>query len=243
MRGRRQFVLGLSRGNTPAMLYRLLAEESYVARMPWDRTFVFWDDERWVPVDGEQSNQRMARNELLDRVSIPRENIRPILTVGIEPRDSAAAAERQFRALFKGEPRPDLMLPGIGVDGHAASLFPGTSALLEQEALFAANQVPQLDTWRITATLRLLESARHLTFLVMGSTQAAAMRQVLYSERDTVVLPASMVKPSPGKLTWLLDREAASLASAHALGGPAASAHALGGPAYRVYSRRRPMLV
>jgi 6-phosphogluconolactonase len=128
------------------MLYRLPAEESYAARVSWDRTFVFWRDERWVPADDEQSNQRMARNELLDRVSIPLENIRPILTAGIEPRDSAAAAERQFRALFKGEPRPDLMLSGIGVDGHTASLFPGTSELLKQEAIFAANQVPQLGT-------------------------------------------------------------------------------------------------
>jgi 6-phosphogluconolactonase len=131
--------------------------------------------------------------------------------MGIEPRDSAAAAERQFRALFKGEPRPDLILLGVGADGHTASLFPGTSALLEQVALFAANHVPQLGTWRVTATLRLLESARHVAFLVIGSTKAAAMRQVLYPERDSVVLPASMVEPSPGKLTWLLDREAASL--------------------------------
>ena len=125
------------------------------------------------------------------------------------------------------------MLPGIGVDGHTTSLFLGTSALLEQEALFTANQVPQPDTWRITATLRLLESARHVTFLVMGSTKATAMRQVLPPERDTVVLPASMVESSLGKLTWLLNREITSLASAHALGCPA----------YRVYSRRRPMLV
>jgi 6-phosphogluconolactonase len=210
VRDRGRFVWGLAGGQTPAMLYRLLAEEFYAARMPWEETYVFWGDERWVTSDDPQSNQRMAFRELLDGVPIPKENIKRIITIGVEPRVSAEAIERQLRTLYPGEPRPDLMLLGLGEDGHTASLFPGTTALLEDAALFAANHVPDLDAWRITATFPLINAARNVVFLVSGAEKAVAAYRVLYPQPDSVVLPASMVQPSNGKLTWLLDRDAAS---------------------------------
>ncbi|MCH7655014.1 MAG: 6-phosphogluconolactonase [Chloroflexi bacterium] len=211
VRDRGRFTWCLAGGNTPAMLYRKLASEPYAARFPWDRTHVFWGDERWVPSDDPDNNAKMAREELLSRVPIPQENIRPIATAGIEPEASAAAAERAVRALLGPGLRPDLVLLGLGEDGHTASLFPGTTALGERTALFAANRVPILDAWRITATLPLLNAARHIAFLVTGTPKARALRQVLFPGAETMVLPASMVRPTDGKLTWLLDREAASL--------------------------------
>ena len=209
--GRGRFSWCLSGGTTPAMLYRLLASEPYAPRMPWDRTYVFWGDERWVPRDHPDNNARMARDELLARVPLPEDHVRPIITTGVEPVESAAVAGRHVRELLGPDLRPDLVLLGLGEDGHTASLFPGTHALGEREALFAANHVGVLDAWRITATLTLLNAARHIVFLVAGSTKARALRQVLYPGAETTVLPASMVRPADGKLTWLLDREAASL--------------------------------
>ena len=210
-RDRGRFTWCLSGGNTPAMLYRTLASEPYAARFPWDRTYVFWGDERWVPPDHPDNNARAARDELLSRVPLPQDHIRPIVTTVIEPEASAAAAERQVRTLLGPDLRPDLVLLGLGEDGHTASLFPGTAALGERTALFAANRVPLLDAWRITATLPLLNAARHIAFLVTGKSKAPALRQVLFPNAETMVLPASMVRPADGKLTWLLDRGAASL--------------------------------
>ena len=211
VRDRGRFIWCLSGGTTPAMLYRKLASEPYAARLPWDRTYVFWGDERWVPADHPDSNARAARDELLSRVPLPQDHIRPIVTTAIEPEASAAAAERAVRTLLGPDLRPDLVLLGLGEDGHTASLFPGTAALGERTALFVANRVPSLDGWRITATLTLLNAARHIAFLVTGASKARTLRQVLFPEAETMVLPASMVRPADGKLTWLLDREAASL--------------------------------
>ena len=210
VRDRGQFVWGLSGGSTPAMLYRALAEEQYAVRMPWDGTHVFWSDERWVPPDHPESNARMARDEMLARVPIPQGNVLPIVTAGSTPEDSAAAAEHGLRSLFHGEPRPDLLLLGIGDDGHTASLFPGTTALGERDRLFTANHVPRLGAWRITATVTLLNASRHVVFLVTGTTKAHALRQVLHPARAATSLPASMVRPADGRLTWLVDREAAA---------------------------------
>ena len=129
VRDRGLFTWCIPGGNTPAMLYRKLASEPYAARFPWDRTYVFWGDERWVPPDHPDSNARAARDELLSRVPLPQDHVRPIATTGIEPEASAAAAERAVRTLLGPDLRPDLVLLGLGEDGHTASLFPGTAAL------------------------------------------------------------------------------------------------------------------
>ena len=211
VRDRRRFVWGLSGGTTPAMLYRLLAEEQYASRFPWEQTYVFWGDERWIEPTDAQSNQRMARETLLDRVPIPQDHVRAILTTGMTPAQSAEVAERHVRELFGGPPRPDLILLGVGEDGHIASLFPGTGALLEDKALFVPNSPVSSGLERVTATLPLINAARAVIFLVTGAIKAETVRQALFPAAESAALPASLVRPTNGTVTWLLDAGAATL--------------------------------
>jgi 6-phosphogluconolactonase len=153
----------------------------------------------------------MAREQLLDRVAIPRDQIRTILTAGLEPADSAEVAERHIIELFDAPPRPDIVLLGMADDGHTAALFNASSVLLEDEALFAATRQPSTDAAHVTATLPLLNAARNVVFLVAGATKAYAVKQNLDPSRDALVPPAGLVQPTNGKLTWLLDRDAAAL--------------------------------
>ena len=211
VRERGAFVLGLCGGSTAAMVYRFLADERYAARLPWEHTYIFWSDELWVPSDPAASNQRMASAELLDNVPIPRGHVRPIITLGVEPAESATVAGRHVRELFSGPPRPDLILLDLGEDGRTASLFPGSLAVLEDEALFVANDAPAQAGPRVTATFPLINAARHVVFVVSGATKAHAAQRVVYPKPDALALPASMVRPVNGKLTWLLDRDTAAL--------------------------------
>ncbi len=211
VRERGRFVWGLSGGGTPEALYRKLTEPPYSTAMPWRATFVFWGDERWAPTDHPDSNQRMATEALLAHGPATKANIIPVPTEDLSPDESAAAVEDGLRRVFGDAPvRPDLLLLGIGPDGHTASLFPGTSALDERERLFAANRVPQLDAWRITATLPLINSSRHVVFLAQGQDKAEALRLALHPADGEALLPAALVAPHDGTLTWMLDRVAAS---------------------------------
>ena len=211
VRERGRFVWGLSGGSTPEALYRKLAEPPYVNAMPWRATTVFWGDERWVPVDHPDSNQRMATGALLSHGPAARANVIPVSTEDTTPDDSAAAVEDALRQLFGDDPvRPDLLLLGIGPDGHTASLFPGTNALGEHERLFAANWTPQMDSWRITATLPLINASRRVVFLAQGQDKAEALRLALHPADGEPPLPAALVAPDDGALTWMLDRQAAS---------------------------------
>ena len=214
VRERGRFVWGLSGGSTPEALYRKLAEPPYTTAMPWRATFVFWGDERWVPHDYPDSNQRMATEALLSLGPAARTNVIPVATEGITPDESAAAVEDALRGVFGDTPpRPDLLLLGIGGDGHTASLFSGTSALEERERLFAANWAPAMDAWRITATLPLINASRQVVFLAQGRDKAEAVRLALHSADDEPPLPAALVAPDDGTLTWMLDRQAASALS------------------------------
>ena len=211
VRERGRFVWGLSGGGTPEALYRKLTEPPYSTAMPWRATFVFWGDERWVPHDHPDSNQRMATEALLARGPAARANIVPIPTGNVSQDESAAAVEDALRHVFGDAPvRPDLLLLGIGGDGHTASLFPGTSALDEGDRLFAANWVPQMDAWRITATLPLINASRRVVFLARGSDKTDAVRLALHPAEGETPLPSALVAPDGGTLTWMVDREAAS---------------------------------
>ena len=207
-----RFILALAGGSTPALLYRTLSRPPYRDDVPWAQTHVFWGDERWVAPDDEASNGLLAHRELLSRVAVPAENIRTIVTQGITPEGAAALAEQEFRALFQGdqEPQLDLILLGLGQDGHTASLFPGSPAIGERDALFTANHLAD-GTVRITATITLINEARQAIFLVTGEHKARALRQVLNPEPDTRVSPASMVRAGDGDVTWIVDEAAASL--------------------------------
>ncbi len=211
VRERGRFVWGLSGGSTPEALYRALAATPCTAAMPWHATVVFWGDERWVPHDHPESNRRMANAALLSRDPAAHATTIPVTTEETTPEESAAAVQDALRRVFAdAPPRPDLLLLGIGPDGHTASLFPGTSALHERERLFAANHVPQLQTWRVTATLPLINASRHVVFLAQGRDKADAVRAALHPPDGEPPLPAALVSPDDGSLTWLLDTEAAS---------------------------------
>ncbi len=214
---RGRFTIALSGGSTPKNLYTLIAAN---ANLPWDRMFFFWGDERHVPPDDPESNYRMTKESLLSKVPIPPENI---FRVPAENPDAAAVAEayeqtlRKFFAVAPGEfPRFDLILLGMGPDGHTASLFPETAALKEKSHLVVANWVEKLKTHRITFTLPVLNAARCVAFLVSGMDKAAVLREVLEGDAPGEQYPSKLVRPSDGKLIWFVDRAAASELSAAA---------------------------
>jgi 6-phosphogluconolactonase len=210
---RGRFTVALSGGSTPRNMYTLIAANAS-ASLPWDRMFFFWGDERHVPPDDADSNYRMANEALLSKAPIPPANVFP---VPAENPDAAAAAEayeqtlRKFFALASGEfPRFDLILLGMGPDGHTASLFPETSALQEKSRLVVANWVEKLKTSRITLTLPVLNAARCVTFLVSGTEKATVLREVLEGSAPAEKYPSKLVQPDEGRLIWLVDRAAAS---------------------------------
>jgi 6-phosphogluconolactonase len=209
---RGRFMLALAGGDTPRRTYARLAAAPRRDAMPWASTFVFFGDERCVPLDHADSNYRMARETLLDQVPLPSEQVFAMPGDAPDPDAGAVAYARtlaQVLGLRRGEvPRFDLVLLGMGLDGHTASLFPGSPVLKEifrpVAAVHAtAAAIPQ----RITLTLPVLNAATNVLFLVSGSEKAKAVRAVL---DERVLLPAGMVQPEKGRLVWMLDQAAAS---------------------------------
>jgi 6-phosphogluconolactonase len=206
-----RFAVALSGGNTPRSLYATLARAEFRNEIPWDHIHFFWGDERAVPADHPDSNYRMAREALLAKVPVPEENIHRVETErGAE--EAAAAYEATLRAVFSlaadARPRFDLILLGLGDEGHTASLFPGSAALGEQKRLVVATYVEKLKSDRITMTLPVLNHAANVYFLVSGASKAKVVKELLRSHAD---LPAAKVQPANGRLVWLVDREAAAL--------------------------------
>ena len=210
---RARFTIVLSGGSTPKSLYNLLATNARTA-LPWDRMFFFWGDERHVPPTDPDSNYGMADETLLSKIPVPAGNV---FRIKAENPDAAAVAEAYEQTILKffqlksGEvPNFDLILLGMGPDGHTASLFPGTTALQDKSHLVVANWVEKMKTHRITLTLPVLNAARCVTFLVSGTDKASVLRAVLEEDVPEEQYPAKLVRPAAGKLIWLLDRAAAS---------------------------------
>jgi 6-phosphogluconolactonase len=210
---RGRFTIALSGGSTPKSLYNLLATNARTT-LPWDRMYFFWSDERHVPPDDPDSNYRMVNEAMLSKVPVPPGNV---FRVPTENPDAAAAAreyESTLRKFFGFEPGQfpqfDLILLGMGPDGHTASLFPGTAGLQEKSRLVIANWVEKLKTHRLTFTLPVLNAARSVAFLVSGTDKASVLRSVLEEKVPGEQYPAKLVQPTDGKLTWFLDRGAAS---------------------------------
>jgi len=207
---RDKFTVALSGGTTPRRLYELLAGEIYAPQIPWERAHVFWGDERCVAPSDEESNYRMAHEAMLARVPVPEGQIHRMRGED-EPAEAASAYEKVLLAEFdEHPPRFDLILLGMGEDGHTASLFPGTTALGEPQRLVAAPYVAKLGAHRLTMTLPLINAARSVTFLVAGGAKAETLRTVLEGEGETRTLPSQMVEPLEGELVWLVDEAAAS---------------------------------
>ena len=208
VRARGRFTVALSGGSTPRTLYSLLATKPNI---PWDKTCIFWGDERHVPPDQPESNYRMANEALLSKVPVPAENI---FRIHAEEKDAAAAALqyeqtlKDFFHLAPGDfPRFDLILLGVGPDGHTASLFPDTPALNETKRLVVSNWVPKFHTDRITFTFPVLNAAACVMFLLSGADKASTLHEVL--ENSSADLPSQKVRPANGKLIWLVDEPAA----------------------------------
>jgi 6-phosphogluconolactonase len=213
--GQGRFTVALSGGSTPKALYSLLAAN--YADFAWNRIFLFFGDERHVPPNDPDSNYRMVNESLLAKIAIPAENV---FRVKAENPDAAAAAsdyEAQLRRFFElrpedrpGEfPRFDLILLGMGPDGHTASLFPDSPALDEQARLVVANWVAKFNTHRITFTFPVLNRAAEVMFLASGADKADMLHQVLEG-KNTPPLPSQRVQPSDGRLLWMLDEAAAA---------------------------------
>lgn len=207
IRDRGRVSVALSGGSTPKALYRKLVTMG----LEWEKVIFFFGDERNVSPDDEQSNFRLANEELLKYLPVIRENVRRWRTEVGQPENIALDYERELDQYFKAFPSFDLILLGMGADGHTASLFPGTTALHETEKQAVANWVPQLDTWRYTFTFPVINNARNVMFLVAGDEKAAVLKDVLEGEKSPGELPSQSVHPKNGELYWFVDRAAASL--------------------------------
>jgi 6-phosphogluconolactonase len=206
-----RFTVALAGGSTPKGLYSLLAMN--YTDFVWNRVFLFFGDERHVPPTDAESNYRMVNETLLSKIQVPSENV---FRVGAENADASAAAIdyeskiRKFFALKAGEfPRFDLILLGMGPDGHTASLFPDSAGLKDNEHLVIANWVEKFKTHRISFTFPVLNRAAEVLFLVSGADKAPVLAQVLQGD-PSLALPSQKVQPSDGKLLWMLDEAAAS---------------------------------
>jgi len=207
------FSIALSGGSTPKTLYELLATPAYSERIDWSNVHVFWGDERCVPPDDNESCYRMARETLLDHVPIPSANIRRIQGE-IPPEEAATKYERLLHHFFGNQsPRFDVILLGMGDDGHTASLFPGTKALSEEKRWVIENYVEAKQMWRGTLTKTAINAAANVIFLVSGKGKSERLRQVLEGNFQRDKLPSQLIRPENGGLLWMVDQDVAALLS------------------------------
>ncbi|MBI1800923.1 MAG: 6-phosphogluconolactonase [Chloroflexi bacterium] len=209
-----RFSIALSGGSTPRAVYTLLASAAFAGRVDWARAHLFFGDERCVPPDHADSNYRMASETLLNHIAAPPDQVHRIRGE-LSPPTAAAEYEQVLREFVVGSaaPRLDLILLGMGADGHTASLFPGAAALRETERWVVAvehTQPPPPLVARVTITPPVLAAAAHVVFLVSGADKAERLRLVLTGPDQPDILPAQLARPSNGTLLWLVDAPAAS---------------------------------
>ena len=210
---RGRFAVALAGGSTPRDLYTLLATPEFATQVDWTRVHFFWGDERAVPPDHPDNNYRMAREALLSKISVPDPNVHRI-HAELGPDDAAHEYESELRNFFQFQNPPaylpsfDLILLGLGTDGHTASLFPHTRVLDETERWVAAVFVEKLGTHRITLTVPVINAAKNIVWLVAGADKADIVRAVLRGEHQPNDLPAQRIQPVNGNVVWLLDQAA-----------------------------------
>jgi 6-phosphogluconolactonase len=211
-----RFSVALAGGSTPRALYTLLVGDPALrAAVPWDKTFFFFGDERHVPPDDPESNFRMASEAMFSNLAL---SPRQVVRIKGENPDAAQAAldyEQALRGFFRlaeGQfPRFDLVLLGMGPDGHTASLFPGTAALHEGWRLAVSNRVAKFNSDRVTLTAPVLNNAARILFMAHGDDKAPALRAVLEGPYEPELFPAQLIQPKNGTLLWLVDKTAARL--------------------------------
>src|SRR5438045_2991430 len=208
---RGRFSVALAGGSTPKRVYELLATDEFREQVDWANVHIFFGDERCVPPDHHDSNYRMAREAMLAHVPLPPENIHRMIGEG----DAVANArlyEDDLSQVFDGaqSPQLDLVMLGMGDDGHTASLFPGSRALHEDQAWVTANWVEKFNTFRITLSAPAINHAAHVMFIVTGAGKTERLPEVLHGPRDTDRLPSQLIRPVHGALEWFTDKAAAA---------------------------------
>jgi 6-phosphogluconolactonase len=221
--------IAISGGSTPKSMFKLLADPAkpFLTETPWDKLELFWVDERCVPPTHDESNFRMTKEALLDHVPLPAGQIHR-MEGELDPAEAAARYESEIRNTFRLEgaetPTFDLILLGMGDDGHTASLFPHTAALDEIGLIVTANHVPQKDTWRITLTKPVINHGREVAFLIEGAAKAEILAKVMLGPYDPETTPSQLIRPASGKLSLLLDAAAASKLPEPTIKGPDSTA-------------------
>jgi 6-phosphogluconolactonase len=213
IRSRGRALIALSGGNTPLELYKLLARPPYADQVDWPHVHVFWGDERCVPPDDPESNYRQANDALLSWVPVPKDHIHRVQGEA-EPQAAAlsyALLLEKYATPPLSWPRFDLVLLGMGEDGHTASLFPGSPVVVTAPTAAVTADYQGRPANRVTITPVLLNEARRLIFLVSGQSKSKTLVNVLYGDYDPDLLPAQRIRPVDGELIWMIDRAAASL--------------------------------
>jgi len=206
-----RFTIVLSGGSTPKKLHMLLAASPYKEQIEWNRLHIFWGDERAVPLDDVRNNARMAFDTLLDHVPIPRNQVH-IMDTKLDPESAADEYERILRRYYdETGPTFDLVLLGMGDDGHTLSLFPGKPVVHEAHKWVAAYFLREQNMFRITLTAPVVNRAHKIAFLVAGAGKADALKQVIEGDFRPDTYPSQVIDPEEGEVHWFLDREAAAL--------------------------------
>ena len=204
--------IAISGGTTPKRMFALLAAEPFASKVPWNALELYWVDERCVGPEDAESNYRMTREQMLTKVPLPANKVFR-MEGELHPDQAASKYEATLRNQFKLEgaqaPAYDLVLLGMGDDGHTASLFPHTAAIHEMGRLVTANHVEAKDTWRITLTWPVINHGRTVCFLIEGAAKADRLHEVLLGEYNPEALPSQLIRPDSGKVNLLLDAEAA----------------------------------
>lgn len=208
---RNRFTVALTGGSSPKILYEILRTAPYRQRVPWKDCYIFWSDERAVPFNDERNNARMGFEKLLNHVPVPADQIYR-MNGDIAPQKSADEYEKILNRHFgEQEPSFDLILLGMGADGHTASIFPESEAVHEQNRLVTTGYNKKQETYRVTFTAPLINKARHIFFAVFGDEKAETLRRVLEGDYNPENLPAQLVTPGQGDITWFLDEKSAKL--------------------------------
>jgi 6-phosphogluconolactonase len=204
-----RFVVALTGGSSPVAIYKLLATPDYIAKIDWTKVFIFWGDERWVALDDNLSNAKMSAENLLNHVPVPKSNIFPMYKDGITPKEYAIEYENHIKSVAGEDGKFDLILLGMGDDGHTASLFPGEAVLKEENKWVAAYYLAPQSMYRITLTAPLINRAKQIVVITFGENKAHALNEVLRGNYNPEKYPTQLIKPTDGNLLFLTDKAAA----------------------------------
>ncbi|MCP2027828.1 6-phosphogluconolactonase [Flavobacterium sp. HSC-32F16] len=204
-----KFTAVLTGGSSPAGIYKLLASEEYKTKIDWSKVYIFWGDERWVPLNDDLSNAKMSYAALLSHVPIPSENIFEMYKDGVTPEEYAATYEQSIRKVLGEEGKFDLIFLGMGDDGHTASLFPGEAVLNEQHKWVDAYFLAPQNMHRITLTAPLINKAKKIIVITFGEKKAHALQEVTKGQYNPALYPMQLIKPVSGDLLFLVDKSAA----------------------------------